>query len=430
MTQQHPIYEIAAKEIAYVFDNPQFNQSVNDFLKTTGYQLDRFFNDSSTGFQAVGLRSVLPANHDARAIGMNQFVANREAIAAWLNQAGQTTGQKPDVVGHSLGGAIAQIVATELMELVGEGVTFSSPGTSRSIAEQFLRHGRKHPTITHYIVDGDVVSLAGEAFIDGKAFLQSFTDPAIAPLNNLRKHQQIGRLLTSPPSGFTQTELSVKVLNHPAFTYFNSDYLEFLAAYAAIRPEIATQLTSRGKVEALRQADSSFQQIFLDIQNVLNLDKANLLVGDRQDNVADGAGGDDILIGKSGKDRLQGGTGKDFLVGVDLKSQAPGFQEIDTLSGGADQDMFVLGNKKYVFYHDGDRQTAGQNDYALITDFAEGDVIQLAGCAADYELKEVPQGLPTGIAIYWKQDEELIGVVQGKSNLELNSQSFRFMSVA
>jgi hypothetical protein len=45
-------------------------------------------------------------------------------------------------------------------------------------------------------------------------------------------------------------------------------------------------------------------------------------------------------------------------------------------------------------------------------------------------LKEVPQGLPTGIAIYWKQDEELIGVVQGKSNLELNSQSFRFMSVA
>jgi hypothetical protein len=60
MTQQHPIYEIAAKEIAYVFDNPQFNQSVNDFLKTTGYQIDRIFSDSSTGFQAVGLRSVLP----------------------------------------------------------------------------------------------------------------------------------------------------------------------------------------------------------------------------------------------------------------------------------------------------------------------------------------------------------------------------------
>jgi serralysin len=296
MTTQHPVYEILAKEIAYIFGNPEFDRPVNEFLSMTGYKLDQSLNDPSTGFQAFGLTSTTQnkppvfvvrgtseaiddiANNDPKGIGSNQFAANREAIAAWLTNTTKTTHCKPDIVGHSLGGAIAQIAATELMDLIGEVVTFSSPGTSRAIAAQFLQNGGKHTTVTHYIVDGDIVSLAGEAFIAGKAILQSFTDCAVNPLYNLDKHQKIGRLLSTPPAGYTQTEISVKALSHPAFTYVNPDYLEFLAVYRAIEPEVAQWFTSREKVETLRQSGFSFQKFILEINGKLGSDKDHSLV--------------------------------------------------------------------------------------------------------------------------------------------------------
>ena len=55
MTTQHSIYEILATEIAYVFDNPEFDQPVNEFLHTIRYTLSQSFNDPNTGFQAFGL---------------------------------------------------------------------------------------------------------------------------------------------------------------------------------------------------------------------------------------------------------------------------------------------------------------------------------------------------------------------------------------
>lgn len=91
--------------------------------------------------------------------------------------------------------------------------------------------------------------------------MQSFADCAIKPLHNLDKQHKIGRLLSNPPIGLTQTEISVKALSHPAFTFFNADYLEFLAAYYAINPEVAWWLTSRGKFEALRRSGFSLPNI-------------------------------------------------------------------------------------------------------------------------------------------------------------------------
>ncbi|KAM3111817.1 hypothetical protein [Phormidesmis sp. 146-33] len=364
MTTQHPVYEILAKEIAYILGNPEFDKPINEFLNTTGYKLDQSLNDPNTGFQAFGLTSTIPnkppvfvirgtseaiddiANNDPQGIGSNQFAANREAIATWLIK----SDPRPDIIGHSLGGAIAQIIAAELIDLVGEVVTFSSPGTSCAIADQFLQRGGANKIVTHYIVDGDIVSLAGEAFIAGTAMLQSFTNPAINPLYNLDKHQKIGRLLSAPPPGFTQTKLSVKALNHPAFTYVNADYLEFLAAYRAIAPNVTHWLTSRQKVETLRRSGFSFQTFIVDVFDRLAPEKDNWLVGDSQDNTADGAGGNDVLIGKGGHDQLKGGHGKDTLIGVDPDSDRPGLQEIDTLTGGVSTDILVLGNKKHVFY--------------------------------------------------------------------------------
>lgn len=281
MNTQHPFYEILAKEIAYVFDNPRFINPVDEFLHPHGYILDQSFDKANTtGLRAFGLLPIITkktpvlvfggsskaiddiANNHPQGIGFKQFIENRDEIAAWLISIAQATGQKPNVVGHALGGAIAQIVATELMDWVGEVVTFSSPGTSREIATQFGQNGGDKLSVTHYIIDGDIISLAGEAFIDGTAIVQYFTDCATEPLpNNLDKHYKIRRLLSNPPFGLAQTEVSVNTLSHPTFTFFSPEYLEFLAAYYAINPEVALCLTSRGKFEALRQSGFALQKI-------------------------------------------------------------------------------------------------------------------------------------------------------------------------
>ncbi len=279
MRSQHPVYEILAKEIAYALDTSKFDRLINNFLHTKGYVVNQLFNDPSTGFRACGLLPIAPdkspvlvfrganraiddlvSNHSG-GIGFKQFAQNQAEIAAWFDNMTQATHQKPDIVGHGIGGAISQIVAAEMSDRVGEVVTFCSPGTSRAIATQFMQNGGANLRVTHYIIDGDIISLAGEAFIAGKAILQSFTDCALKPLHNLDNHQKIGRLLSNPPIGLVQTEISVPALNHPAFTFFNLDYLEFLTAYYAIDPEIAWWLTSRGKFEALRKSGFSLQHI-------------------------------------------------------------------------------------------------------------------------------------------------------------------------
>ena len=279
MEPQHPFYEILAKEITYVFDIPRFDNSIDKFLYTKGYVIDRAFDKANTSFRAFRLLPIVDqkppilvfggsskaiddiANNHSKGIGFKQFVENRERIALWLRDVTQAADRKPAIVGYALGGTISQIVATELLDWVGEVVTFSSPGTSREIATRFLQSGGANLPVTHYIIDGDIISLAGEAFINGKVILQSFPNCAIKPLHNLDSPKKAWRLLSEPPSGLTQTEISVQALSHPAFTFFNADYLEFLTAYHAVNPRVAWWLTSRAKFESLRQSGFSLQEM-------------------------------------------------------------------------------------------------------------------------------------------------------------------------
>lgn len=489
-----PIYEILAKEVVYGYDNPESEALVNLFLATAGYEIDQEFDDPATGFQAIGLISTTPekppvlvirgtnelvddaANSDPRGVGFNQFKANRQAIADWLTATAQETGKKPDVIGHSMAGGVAQITAAKLTDLVGDIVTFNSPGSSQAIANQFLQRGGANKNVTHYVVSGDFVSLGGEAFIAGKVILQSYNDPTIDPTLVLKKHREINRLLTTPPPGYSQTEISITDLNSPTFGYSNdTDYLEFLAAYNFIRPTVASAITTRAGTEALRLSPGfSFLTLALGAPIELAPDQANYLLGDDLDNTANagkgadiifgkggadtlnagsgrdqvsggsgndtlrgdggadllgGGQGNDLLIGGSGNDRLVGGIGLDTLIGVDEDVAAPGRGELDVLLGKDNTDLFVLGNEAVAFYNDGDDNRGGKVDYALIEDFQEGDVIQLRGAATDYSLKAFAQGA-TGTGIYLKTSnkDELIGVVQGVSELNLTSGAFAYVT--
>ncbi|UEM25318.1 S8 family serine peptidase (plasmid) [Skermanella mucosa] len=101
-----------------------------------------------------------------------------------------------------------------------------------------------------------------------------------------------------------------------------------------------------------------------------------------------GDAGADLLAGGVGNDTLDGGDGADRLVGADPASAgSAGRGEIDGLTGGSGSDTFVLGTGEGTFYEDGDPLTTGEDDYARIEDFDDGeDRIELTGTRDDHVL--------------------------------------------
>jgi Ca2+-binding RTX toxin-like protein len=77
-----------------------------------------------------------------------------------------------------------------------------------------------------------------------------------------------------------------------------------------------------------------------------------------------------------GGDSIIGGAGKDVLLGT--SAAAFGVGEKDTLTGGLGNDTFILGDATNAYYN----TSASAGDFALITDFTAGDIIQLKDLAA------------------------------------------------
>jgi len=119
-------------------------------FRGTSYTFDVFLDSNKTG------------------VGYSQYEAFRDdAIAkAWLEK---MEGVSLTLVGHSLGGALAQWMAADLCE---QGVplkkveTYNSTGISWAYADKFKEYNRG-TEVVHHIVNGDFVSMLGDAFITG-----------------------------------------------------------------------------------------------------------------------------------------------------------------------------------------------------------------------------------------------------------------------
>ena len=172
-----------------------------------------------------------------------------------------------------------------------------------------------------------------------------------------------------------------------------------------------------------------------------------------------GDAGNDGLVGGQGNDSLSGGSGKDRLIGTDTAffgqlQQGFGFGEIDTLTGGINNDTFVLGLAQaqardangndvvvndVVLYNDGNPNANGTLDYALIKDFGfsgDGvtrgvDKIELAGSQSMYSLGASPISSTSGTGVFLNgSTAELIGILEGisLSNLSItNTNQFTFV---
>jgi Ca2+-binding RTX toxin-like protein len=128
-----------------------------------------------------------------------------------------------------------------------------------------------------------------------------------------------------------------------------------------------------------------------------------------------GQAGNDTLEGGEGYDALYGDKGNDLLIGDDgsdvLNGNTPsifsneatslGADEVDTLTGGAGIDFYVLGDANSIYYNDEDATTSGTEDYALISDFnVEEDFIVLKEDSSDY----IFETTETGVSIYLDND--------------------------
>ena len=118
--------------------------------------------------------------------------------------------------------------------------------------------------------------------------------------------------------------------------------------------------------------------------------------GDGNADRLEGDDGNDFLLGGKGNDTLYGGLGNDsiggnqdddVLYGVGANNSDLGVNQLDTLVGGAGKDIFTLGDGGKVYYDDGNANTKGTSDFALISDLDRSqDRIKLPGKQEQYSL--------------------------------------------
>lgn len=131
------------------------------------------------------------------------------------------------------------------------------------------------------------------------------------------------------------------------------------------------------------------------------------------------------VVGTAGSETLGGTAGNDIISGVPASSSTLGRGTVDVLTGNGGNDLFVLGDGRGRFYDDGRATNAGNGDYARITDFSEGDRIQLA--AGRYFLSAGSVGGHAGMRIFSDNNgsgrldsgDELVGLVQGSKTVTL-----------
>jgi Protein of unknown function (DUF2974) len=185
-------YEFLSKEVAYkaswkkgdilkeIYKDTKFKDIARDYV------VNEVFDDSQTGFYALGLTSATSApvlvirgtefettdglsDFNSEGVGFDQYQKNNDNISKWLAAASKLPGNKlPDITGHSLGGALAQDFtadATQKGQKLGNIITFNSPGIAASTADKFKAENASR--VKHYLVSGDIVSLSGEKFIPG-----------------------------------------------------------------------------------------------------------------------------------------------------------------------------------------------------------------------------------------------------------------------
>ena len=110
------------------------------------------------------------ANGNLTAVGYGEINPFRAQLLDWLR-----ANPEAHITGHSQGGAQAQMIAawaTEAGIQIGNLVTFNSPGIDADDAARFV--ASKAGNVLHNIVQGDVVSMVGDRYVQGNVNYYDF----------------------------------------------------------------------------------------------------------------------------------------------------------------------------------------------------------------------------------------------------------------
>ncbi|MCZ8223651.1 MAG: right-handed parallel beta-helix repeat-containing protein, partial [Microcystis sp. LE19-84.1B] len=218
----------------------------------------------------------LLSDTETEGVGYNQFTNNKAAVNQWLSEVSNPVSGltlKPNITGHSLGGALSQWVGGSYTGQLGKIVTFNSPGISQQPGINF--NATNNLGVTHYITSADLVSIAGSTYLSGLWNLEKYSK--LTSAITFEKHsvpvlnQTITRTNLSKP-----TDLTRKVANGNTtdlssywFTYLpDADYfaLQMMIRGLGSLPipgigltgtYLAAALTYRGTVELNRKAIGS-----------------------------------------------------------------------------------------------------------------------------------------------------------------------------
>lgn len=187
--------EALAKRVAYMDYKELTNPDTHDLsvkvvqrvLSDRDIEIEGQIDDPSSGFKAwkfnskAGDRPMLVATGtetkglaDIRAdlmgnVGYDQYELNAKKIGDYLEEEA-AKGNKVEVSGHSLGGALTQMIVASHPDKISKAITFNAAGVPETVNAEYEENVAKtgsRPEITHHIAEGDAVSLAGERFLDG-----------------------------------------------------------------------------------------------------------------------------------------------------------------------------------------------------------------------------------------------------------------------
>lgn len=260
------LFETLARDIAYrdalsgttaIMEEDSINLAAVGYTSPFVFDVSLVIHDDSTGFDAYGLTA---ANTDPilvirgsaglddvfsdlspDGIGVNQYDANKDQLFQWIT-ANSSPNHPVSITGHSLGGALTQLVAagyTSLGKPLGQVVTFNAPGIGQAAADSF--NPMLAERVMHYITDGDPVSLAGEAFLPGAWRRSNFDDLWI--VHNHQYPVLLDFTINDDPETTTIVEKRFRApdltftdypdtswLNNPLYFHTDLDYFIWLAA--------------------------------------------------------------------------------------------------------------------------------------------------------------------------------------------------------
>lgn len=118
-------------------------------------------------------------------IGKDQVDQAWGEISQWL-----ADNPNASITGHSLGGAQAQYIAVLAAQQglsVSQVATFNAPGIGQEYIDAYeaLPSGSTANNVSHYIAKGDLVSMAGDAYLPGDVHLYSFFHAGPNPIAQL-----------------------------------------------------------------------------------------------------------------------------------------------------------------------------------------------------------------------------------------------------